>query len=497
MTLHALTFNARAFKLSFVIGTATAPEKPTASAPLAPPPGRWGLRLWAILFVAGLAMFLDALDVSMVGVALPSIGHELGLDTSALQWIVNGYILGYGGLLLLGGRAADLLGRRQVFLAALVVFGIASLIGGLVDSGGLLIATRIVKGVAAAFTAPAALSIITTTFKEGPDRNRALSIFTIFGATGYASGLIVSGLLTGIDWRLSFYMPVVVVAAVTLTAYFVVPRDIEKEEGRIDFTGAALLTGGMLAAVYTIVTAPETGFTATVAATAVLAAGLLGTFFVVEKRTSHPLVRLSIFRVRSIVRANLAALTIFGSYLSFQTIVSLYLQNTLQWEPLQMALAMAPTGIIVAILSPIAGRFIDRFGTTPMILAALTSFVAGYLWFLVRGGNPDPTYAVDYLPAFFLLGLGFALGFSAVMVQATEGIADHEQGLASGLVQTSFQIGGAVVLAIATGLISGTATGGIAGYRPGLYLVTAVAVAGLAISVTAVSTRKQSAAAAA
>ncbi|MGA6208628.1 MFS transporter [Nocardia testacea] len=471
--------------------TAPTPQNLVAATSAAPAAGRWGPKLWAILFVAGLAMFLDALDVSMVGVALPSIGHDLGLDTSALQWIVNGYILGYGGLLLLGGRAADLLGRRQVFLTALVVFGIASLVGGLVDAGWLLIATRIVKGVAAAFTAPAALSIITTTFKEGPDRNRALSIFTIFGATGYASGLIVSGLLTGIDWRLTFYMPVVVVAAVIAAAYFVVPRNSEKEEGRIDFTGAALLTGGMLAAVYTIVTAPETGFTATVVATTVLAVGLLSAFFVTEKRVSHPLVRLSIFRVQSIVRANLAALAIFGSYLSFQTIVSLYLQNTLQWEPLQMALAMAPTGIIVAILSPMAGKLIDRFGTGPMILAALTSFVAGYLWFLTRGDSPDPAYAVDYLPAFLLLGLGFALGFSAVMSQATEGIADHEQGLASGLVQTSFQIGGAVVLAIATGLISGAATGGIDGYRPGLYLVTAVAVVGLLASATALLARKQ------
>ncbi|WUK39687.1 MFS transporter [Nocardia cyriacigeorgica] len=471
--------------------TTTAPQNLTAPTTSEPTASGWGPKLWAILFVAGLAMFLDALDVSMVGVALPSIGEDLGLDTSALQWIVNGYILGYGGLLLLGGRAADLLGRRQVFLTALVVFGIASLIGGLVDDGALLIATRIIKGVAAAFTAPAALSIITTTFKEGPDRNRALSIFTIFGATGYASGLIVSGLLTGIDWRLTFYMPVVVVAIVTVTAYFVIPRNIEKEEGRIDFTGAVLLTGGMLAAVYTIVTAPETGFTPTVIATTILAVGLLSTFFVVENRVSHPLVRLSIFKVKSIVRANLAALAIFGSYLSFQTIVSLYLQNTLEWEPLQMALAMAPTGIIVAILSPIAGNFIDRFGTTPMILSALTSFVAGYVWFLTRGGSADPNYVVDYLPAFLLLGLGFALGFSAVMVQATEGIADHEQGLASGLVQTSFQIGGAVVLAIATGLISDAATDGIAGYRPGLYLVTAVAVIGLIASASAVLARKQ------
>ncbi|THV39709.1 MFS transporter [Glycomyces buryatensis] len=435
-------------------------------------------------------MFLDALDVSMVGVALPSIGAELGLDTASLQWIVNGYILGYGGLLLLGGRMADLLGRRQVFLAALVVFGLASLVGGLVDNEGLLIASRIVKGVAAAFTAPAALSIITTTFKEGHDRNKALSIFTVFGATGYASGLIVSGLLTGIDWRLTFYVPTVVVAAVVIAAFLVIPKS-ETERGHIDFGGAALLTGGMLAAVYTIVTVPEHGFTAFTIATTAAAVVLLGSFLIVENKIKQPLVRLGILRVKSIVRANLAAMAIFGSYISFQTIVSLYLQNTLEWDPLPMALALAPAGIIVAILSPIAGKFIDRYGTTPMIIASMSSFVLGYLWFIVRGGNPEPAYFIDYLPSFLLLGLGFALGFSSVMVQATEGIDDDEQGLASGLVQTSGQIGGAVVLAIATGLISGGVATNLDQYRPGLYLVAIVAIIGLAASATALLSRRQ------
>ncbi|MEU5155501.1 MFS transporter [Glycomyces sp. NPDC021274] len=434
-------------------------------------------------------MFLDALDVSMVGVALPSIGAELGLETSSLQWIVNGYILGYGGLLLLGGRMADLLGRRRVFLAALVVFGLASLVGGLVDNEGLLIASRIVKGVAAAFTAPAALSIITTTFKEGHDRNKALSIFTVFGATGYASGLIVSGLLTGIDWRLTFYVPTVVVAAVIVAAFFVIPKS-EGEHGRIDFGGAVLLTGGMLAAVYTIVTVPEHGFTPFTVVTTIAAVVLIGAFLVVENKIREPLVRLGILKVKSIVRANLAAMAIFGSYISFQTIVSLYLQNTLQWGPLQMALALAPAGIIVAILSPLAGKFIDRYGTTPMIIASMGSFVLGYLWFIVRAGDPTPAYFVDYLPAFLLLGLGFAIGFSATMVQATEGIDDDEQGLASGLVQTSGQIGGAVVLAVVTGLISGGAATGIGQYTPGLYLVTVVAIVGLLASATALLGRR-------
>lgn len=178
--------------------------------------GRWTPRLWGTLLVLCAAMFLDALDVSMVGVALPSIGSELGLSTSTLQWIVSGYILGYGGLLLLGGRTADLLGRRQVFLVALGVFALASLLGGLVDSGPLLIASRFIKGLSAAFTAPAGLSIITTTFAEGPLRNRALSIYTTCAATGFSMGLVLSGLLTEASWRLTMLLP----APIALIALF-------------------------------------------------------------------------------------------------------------------------------------------------------------------------------------------------------------------------------------------------------------------------------------
>src|SRR6266536_5624556 len=193
-------------------------QAPAGTRPQAPPARagdqRWSPRLWAILIVLCGALFLDALDVSMVGVALPAIRADLGLSTASLQWVVSGYVLGYGGLLLLGGRAADLLGRRRVFLAALAVFAVASLLGGLVDSGGLLIAARLVKGVAAAFTAPAGLSIITTTFAEGPARNRALSIYSAFGAGGFSLGLVLSGLLTEVSWRWTLLLPVPVAIAI-------------------------------------------------------------------------------------------------------------------------------------------------------------------------------------------------------------------------------------------------------------------------------------------
>lgn len=193
--------------------------------------GGWSLKLWGILAVLCLVLFLDGLDVSMVGVALPSIGNELGLSTTSLQWIINGYVLGFGGLLLLGGRTADLLGRRKVFLIALTVFAIASLVGGLVDNGTLLIASRFVKGLAAAFTAPTAMSILTTTFKEGPARNRALSVFSVFGASGYSSGLILGGLLTSAGWRFTFLMPVPFAVIALIGGYFLIPRDRPADTG--------------------------------------------------------------------------------------------------------------------------------------------------------------------------------------------------------------------------------------------------------------------------
>src|SRR3954452_8638579 len=224
----------------------------TSSSPAAP---RWDARLWGALFLLCGVLFLDGLDVSMVGVALPSIQADLGLTTSQLQWVVSAYVLGLGGVLLLGGRAADLLGRRRVLIAALSVFTLASLMGGLVDSGALLIAARFLKGVAAAFTVPASLSLLTTTFTEGPARNKAMAIFNAFGASGFSFGLVLGGLLTSADWRLTFLLPVPI-AAILL---FLIPRYIAKDrpylgaKRQYDLPGAVLLTVGMLVLVHALV----------------------------------------------------------------------------------------------------------------------------------------------------------------------------------------------------------------------------------------------------
>src|SRR3989440_2404601 len=225
-------------------------------------PAQLGRRAWAMLIVLCGALFLDALDVSMIGVALPSIRTDLHMSTSSLQWVVSAYVLGYGGFLLLGGRAADLLGRRRMFLISLAVFVVASALGGIATDGTLLIATRFIKGISAAVTAPAGLSIITTSFAEGPARNKALSIYTATGAVGFSLGLVFGGLLTEIGWRWVFFLPAPIALAALIGAVKLVPRDaaVARSFRSFDIWGAASLTAAMLLLVYTVVEAPDVGW---------------------------------------------------------------------------------------------------------------------------------------------------------------------------------------------------------------------------------------------
>src|SRR6202050_3278021 len=248
----------------------------------------WTPQLWGILFVLGGGLCLDALDVSMVGVALPSIRSALGLSTSSLQWIVSGYVLGYGGLLLLGGPAADLLGRRRVFLLALAVFALVSVFGGLVSRPGLLIAARFVKGAAAAFTAPASMSLLTTTFPEGPMRNRAFSIYTVFGASGFSLGLVLSGVLTEISWRWTLLVPAPVALGVLAAAIWFIPRGERRGRGerRFDIPGALTITAATLLLVYTVVSAQQAGWgSARTVGSFAAGAVLVWVFAVIEGRS--------------------------------------------------------------------------------------------------------------------------------------------------------------------------------------------------------------------
>ena len=445
---------------------------------------RWDARLWTALFLLCGVVFLDGLDVSMVGVALPSIQAELGLTTSQLQWVVSAYVLGLGGVLLLGGRAADLLGRRRVLIAALSVFTLASLAGGLVNDGTLLIGARFLKGAAAAFTVPAALSLITTTFTEGPARNKAMSVFNAFCASGFSFGLVFGGLLTSVGWRWTFLLPVPVAALLL----FALPRYIARDRAylgpkrRYDIPGALLLTAGMLLLVRTIVDAPSTGWgePETIASFA-LAAGLLVAFVAVERRARQPLVRLGILRSAPLVRANLGAMCLFGAYVGFQFVATLYLQTTLGWSALETALGFLPGGLLVAIGAPRMGAMIDRYGTAKPILGSALVFALGYALFLRVDASP---YVFTVLPTMLLIGAGFALGYSSLSVQATAGVSDHEQGLAAGLVQTSFQMGGAIVLAAVSAVVG---QGTIGDYRTAIGIVLGVAVVSLLLALVGVA----------
>jgi EmrB/QacA subfamily drug resistance transporter len=463
--------------------------------PPAEPAGRrdaagtnWDARLWGALVVLCGVLFLDGLDVSMVGVALPSIRDDLGLSPSQLQWVVSGYVLGYGGLLLLGGRTADLLGRRRTLLGALAVFLVASAVGATVSDGTLIVVTRFLKGASAAFTAPASLSTITTTFPEGPARNRALSIYTACGASGFSLGLVLGGLLTEAGWRFTFLLPVPIAAAILIALPRVLPDDTPDPGQRrsYDFPGAVTITAGMLLLVRTVVRAPSIGWgSAETLISFAVAVALLVAFVTIELNTREPLVRLGILKSGPLARANLTAMVVFGCYVSFQFVGTLYLQALLGWSPISTALAFLPGGLIVAFGSPNVGPLADRFGTERVIAVGLVAFVIGYA--LILRIQDTLTYATVFLPTMILIGIGFALCFPMLNIQATAGIANEEQGVASGLVQTSFQVGGAIVLAVITAIVSTQATGSpseiVDGYRTALEVVLAVSAAGLAVMV--------------
>jgi MFS family permease len=374
-----------------------------------------------------------------------------------------------------------------MFLISLGVFVVASGLGALANDGALLIATRFIKGVSAGFTAPAGLSIITTQFTEGPARNKALSIYTATGATGFSLGLVFSGLLTEIGWRWVFLFPVPLALLVLLAAIRLVPNDArpERSSSRFDLAGAIGVTAGMLALVFTVVEAPDQGWASarTLGGLAV-AAAILGAFVVHELRAPAPLVRLGILRSTSLVRANVGAMALIGAWFGFQFILTLYLQQLRGWSALETGLAIFPAGLLVALLSPRVAPLIERFGAIRLAGFGLASTAVGYALFLPIA--LDSGYAVAMLPTFLFTGLGFALAYGPLNVAATNGVAPHEQGLAGGLVNTSFQFGGALVLAIATAVSAanagsdGSAQAVLDGFHAAIIVSLIVAVIGAA-----------------
>jgi EmrB/QacA subfamily drug resistance transporter len=450
----------------------------------------WTPRMKALLAVLCAALFLDSMDVSMVGVALPSLRADLGLSTSALQWVVSGYVLGYGGFLLLGGRAADLLGRRGVFLASLGLFALATIMGGVVSAGLLVIIARFVKGFAAAFTAPAGMSIITTTFEEGPARNRALSIYTSCAAAGFSLGLVLSGVLTEWSWRATFLFPAPLAVLALVGGWILVPRSARtRRPGQgFDVIGAVTVTASLLLLVFTLTEAPSVGWgSARTVISFVACAVLLAVFVVVEQRTANPLVRLGILRNPRVLGSNLAGFIYQGSYFGYQFILVLYLQRLLGWSAIETAMAILPAGCLVVLLAPRMGAVIGRFGPARVLVAGFCMLVAAYANILRIGEHSS--YWTVVLPTVLLIGLSFVTSFPCINILATSQTAPSEQGLAAGLINASIQIGAAVCLAVVTAVVTaGTGAGSsaasqLAGYRPGLGAVLGLGALGLVIVV--------------
>ncbi|GAB2597143.1 MFS transporter [Streptomyces capparidis] len=453
-------------------------------------------RSWGVLLVLCGAIFLEGLDAAMLNVAVPSIRADLGLSTASASWVISAYVLGYAGFMLLGGRVADLLGRRRMFLFWLTVFLAFSGLGGFATEGWMLILARFVTGAAAAFLTPAGLSIITTSFPEGPRRNRALLVYAGTAAGGFSLGVVVGGLLTEIGWRWVFFAPVLL-AAVILVGALALIRDGGAAPARgqgFDVAGAFTATGAMLLTVYAVVRLedPGHGWPLTVAA---LAAGLalLAAFVRVERRAAAPLVRLGILRSGALVRANLGAVLVVGAFFGFMFIVTLYLQELRGWSSMETGLALLVVGIDAVLAPTLTPRLVSRFGNVRVILGGCVLAAVAYALFLPVG--PDWSYAAMF-PTLLLLGLSFALAYGPLTIAATDGVAEEEQGLASGLLNTSIQFGAAFGLS-AVAAVHGMAApdaGGSAGqaldaFRAALVVPLVLVVLGAVVTATGLRTR--------
>ena len=450
---------------------------------------RWTWAEKLLLVVLGGVVFLDTLDLSLVQVALPAIGSDLQLPDGQLQWIVSAFVLGYGGLLLFGGRSADVLGRKRVLVWGLVALIAASILGAVATDGTLLIAARFVKGVTAAFTAPAALSILTTSFAEGHRRNRALGVYAAAAAAGFTFGLVAGGLLTQLSWRYTFAVVAPVALVLLLAALRVVRPDATARDNarRLDVAGALTITGASLIFVWAIVEAPTAGWLSPRTLGAVGLSALLAALFItVENRVEQPLVRLGILRSGLLIRANLGSLLLFGSATALNFITTLYLQDLLGWGPLKTGLIFMSSSLVTAVVGPRAGALATRVGTTPILLAGSVALVGSSVAFLDIGLSSN--YAV-IVGSRLLAGLGFGLAYPTLNIQALTGVRDDEQGLASGLVGSSFQLGGAIVLAIATATIlahtptDATAAQSVHAFTAGTYVSAAAALLLIAIAV--------------
>ena len=413
------------------------------------PPASGETNRWLVLVIVCLAQFMVVLDATVVNVALPSIQADLGFSAANLQWVINGYTLVFGGFLLLGGRAGDLFGRRKLFLWGVAVFSSASLLNGLATSDTWLVAARALQGLGGALVSPAALSIITTTFAEGEDRTKALGVWSAIAAGGGAFGLLLGGILTDLlSWEWIFFVNVPIGIATALLAIRYVPESrAVLRSGGIDLPGAVSVTAGLVVLVYAIVKAEDFGWgSGKTLGLAAIAFVLLAAFVAIERRSKAPLIRLGIFRVRSLAGANSVLLLVVGGLFAFFFFASLYVQQILGYSPLEAGLAFLPVTVGIGVGAGIAQQLVKRIGVRAT--AVLGMLIAAFGLYLFSGVSVDGTYLSDVLPAVIPQSIGMGLFFVPITLIATTNVADEDAGLASGLFNTAQQVGGALGLAV-------------------------------------------------
>jgi EmrB/QacA subfamily drug resistance transporter len=403
----------------------------------------------AILLLLSLVQFMDVLDASILNIALPSIKQSLGFSQQSLQWVIDGYILTYGGFLLLGGRAADLLGRRRMLVIGLLVFAGSSLAGGLAHSSSMLIGARLAQGVGAALLSPAALSTLTSTFRSTRDRNTALGVWAAVSGIGGAAGVLFGGLLTqGPGWRWVLFINVPFSALALIGAFALLePERTRKRLANIDSRGALLVTGGMLLLVYALVKAPDVGWGATrTIAELAGSAAILAAFVVNELRVANPIVPLTILRVKGIAAADATQMVALAGFLPMFFFLTLYMQTVVGYSPIQTGIAYLPLtgGFIIA--ASVSSQLFARIGTKPVVVVGAL-LAAGGLYLLSRI-PVDGTYVSDILPGLLVVSLGMGGVFTGLTTAANAGIDEDKAGLAAGLLNTGQQIGGALGLAI-------------------------------------------------
>src|SRR5688572_944325 len=429
-------------------------------------------RKWYGLALLLLVQFMVVLDIAIVNVALPSIQTDLGFSQENLQWVVSAYALFFGGFLLLGGRVSDIVGRRRVFVAGLIVFTGASLLSGLAWSEGALIAARALQGLGAAMITPAALSILSTTFAEGKERNAALGAWGGVGAFGAVAGVLLGGVLTdALSWEWIFYVNIPVgVLALVLTPFLIgESRDATAES--YDVPGAVLVTGGLVTLVYAITQANSYGWGSIETIGLFTAAGvILAGFLGWEARAKDPLMPFSIFRLRTLVGANVAGLILGTAMFGMFLMLTLYMQQVLGYSPMKTGVAYLAVAGTAIIWSGVAAQLVNRVGVKPVLVVGMTALTAGLVYFtqVSVGGS----YWTDLFPGFLLIAVGLGFSFVPISIAALAGVQPAEAGLASGLINTSQQIGGALGIAALSAIATSITTDGVAtGDAPAVAMV--------------------------